>query len=92
MYYWYGQKNCNSSLQQTLAIQTSIFSDHSSSYSELLHVSGPLSTEATIACCSLRNFKKTLNNLNSNLIKEIFYLSPNLFHRKDDLYVHSPKK
>ena len=32
---------------------------------------------------------KTLNDLNPNLMTEIFYLCPNLSHRKDNLYVHS---
>ena len=32
---------------------------------------------------------KTLNDLNSNLMTEIFYLCPNLSHRKDNLYIHS---
>ena len=31
----------------------------------------------------------TLNDLNPNFMKEIFYRSPSLTHRIDNLYVHS---
>ena len=33
---------------------------------------------------------KTLNDLNSHFMKEIFYRFPNLIHRKSSLYVHTP--
>ena len=33
---------------------------------------------------------KTLNDLNSHFMKEIFYRFPNLIHRKGNLYVHTP--
>ena len=32
---------------------------------------------------------KTLIDLNPNFMKEIFYLSPNLIHRKENIFVHS---
>ena len=32
---------------------------------------------------------KTLNDINPNYMKEIFYLSPHETHKKYDLFVHS---
>ena len=45
----------------------------------------------TQSLCAIETYEpfKALSDINLNFMKEIVYSSPNLTHRKDNLYIHS---
>ena len=61
----------------------SVLNDYLCNYSKLLQSSGSVSIETQHA-----DILKTLNDLNPNIIKEIFYRSTNLTYGKDNLFTH----
>ena len=56
-----------------------------SNYSKLLKRFGSVSMEARWLRCTTYKVSQTSNDLNPNLLKIIFYSSPDLIHRKDGL-------
>ena len=81
--------NCLSVFDHFVGLALKGLNDHCSNYSGLIQRSGSVSMENqrlhAIAC----KVFKTLIELNPNFMEEIFYRSPNLTHRKENLYVHS---
>ena len=61
--------------------------DNSSNFTVLLKSSGSMKTQR-LRAITYKVFR-TLNDLNPNFMKEIFYCSPKQAHRKGNLYVHS---
>ena len=60
-----------------------------SSYAELLEKSTSLSMETKRLHRIVYEIFKTLNNLNPVFMKDIFHYSPNLTHKKHNLYIHT---
>ena len=63
--------------------------DYVSSCVELLEKSTSVSMETKRLRRIVYEIFKTLNNLNPVFMKDIFHYSPNLTHKKHDLYIHS---
>ena len=66
-----------------------LLNDYLSSYAELLEKSTSVSMETKRFCTMVYEFFKTLNNLNPVFMKEIFHYSPNVTHKKHNLYIHT---
>ena len=60
-----------------------------SSYAELLEKSTSISMETKRFGKTVYEILKTLNNLNAVFMKDIFHYSPNVTHRKHNLYIHT---
>ena len=67
----------------------SVLNDNSSNFTALLQSSGSVSMETQRLRAITYQVFRTLNDLNPNFMKEIFYRSPKQAHRKGNLYVHS---
>ena len=63
--------------------------DYLSRYAELLEKSSSVSTETKRLSMMVREIFKTLNNLNPVFMKDIFHYSPNVTHKKHNLYIHT---
>ena len=63
--------------------------DYLSSYAELLEKSTSVSMETKRLRAMVHEIFKTLNNLNPVFMKGIFHYSPNLTHKKHNLYIHA---
>ena len=63
--------------------------DYLSSYVELLEKSTSVSMETKRLCTIVYEIFKTLNNLNPHFMKDIFHYSPNVTHKKHNLYIHT---
>ena len=62
--------------------------DYTSNYEELLENSKSVPMKIKRLRTIIIEIFKTLNNQNANFMKEIFHHSPNLTHRKHNIYVH----
>ena len=62
--------------------------DYLSSYAELLEKSTLVTKEAKRLWRIVYEIFKTLNNLNPVFMKDILHYSPNVTHKKHDLYIH----
>lgn len=62
-----------------------VLNDYPSNYSKLLKSFGSVSMETRWLRCTTYKISKISNDLNPNLVKIIFYSSPDLIHRKDGL-------
>ena len=62
-----------------------VWNDYPSNYSKLLKSFGSVSMESRWLRCTTYKISKISNDLNPNLVKIIFYSSPDLIHRKDGL-------
>ena len=62
--------------------------DYLSSYAELLEKSTSVSMETKRLRTMVYEIFKTLNNLNPVFMKDIFHYSPNVTHKKHNLYIH----
>ena len=63
--------------------------DYLSSYAELLEKSTSVSMETKRLRTMVYEIFKTLNNLNPVFMKDIFHYSPNVTHKKHNLYIHT---
>ena len=69
-----------------------VLNDYLKKNSELLQCSACfsiVSMETQRLCAIAYKVFKTLSDLNPNIMKEIFYCTPNLTYRKSNLYVNS---
>ena len=66
-----------------------LFNDYLSNYAELLEKSTSVSMETKRLCTMVYEIFKTLNNLNPVFMKDIFHYSPNVTHKKHNLYIHT---
>ena len=62
--------------------------DYLSSYAELLEKSTSVSMETKRLRTMVYEIFKTLNNLNPVFMKDIFHYSPNVTHKKHNIYIH----
>ena len=60
-----------------------------SSYAELLKKSTSVSIETKRLHTMVSEIFKTLNNLNPVFMKDIFYYSPNVTHKKHNVYINT---
>ena len=60
-----------------------------SSYAERLEKFSSVSMETKGLCTIVYEIFKTLNNLNPVFMKDSFHYSPNVIHRKRNLYIHT---
>ena len=65
-----------------------LLNDYLSSYAELLVTSTSVSMETKRLRTMVYEIFKTLNNLNPVFMKNIFHYSPNVTHKKHNLYIH----
>ena len=65
-----------------------LLNDYTSNYEELLENSKSVPMKIKRLRNIIIEIFKTLNNQNANFMKEIFHHSPNLTHRKHNIYVH----
>ena len=65
-----------------------LLNDYTSNYEELLENSKSVPMKIKRLRNIITEIFKTLNNQNANFMKEIFHHSPNLTHRKHNIYVH----
>ena len=63
--------------------------DYLSSYTERLEKPTSVSMETKRLCRIVYEIFKSLNNLNPVFMKDIFHYSPNLIHKKHNLYIHT---
>ena len=63
--------------------------DYLSCYAELLEKSTSVSMETKKLHAMIYEIFKTLNNLNPVFMKDIFHYSPNVTHKKHNLYIHT---
>ena len=63
--------------------------DYLSSYAELLEKSTSVPMETKGLRRIVYEIFKTLNNLNPVFLKDIFHYSPNVTHKKHNLYIHT---
>ena len=63
--------------------------DYLSSYAELLEKSTSVSMETKRLHTMVYEILKTLNNLNPVFMKDILHYSPNVTHKKLNLYIHT---
>ena len=68
---------------------TFLSNDYLSSYAELLEKSTSVSMETKRLRTMVYEIFKTLNNLNPVFMKDIFHYSPNVTHKKHNLYIHT---
>ena len=66
-----------------------LLNDHLSSYVDLLEKSISVSMETKRLRTMVYEIFKTLNNLNPVFMKDIFHYSPNVTHKKHNLYIHT---
>ena len=66
-----------------------LLNDYLSSYAQLLEKSTSVSMETKRSRTIVYEFFKPLNNLNTVFMKEIFHYSPNVTHKKHNLYIHA---
>ena len=64
-----------------------LLNDYLSSYAELLEKFTSVSMENRRLCTMVYEVFKTLNNLNPVFMKDILHYSPNVTHKKHDLYI-----
>ena len=69
-----------------------LLNDYLSSYAELLVTSTSVSMETKRLRTMVYEIFKTLNNLNPVFMKDIFYYSPDVNHKKHNLYIHIQNK
>lgn len=69
-----------------------VLNDYLSNYSKLPQSSASVLMETQLLCGTDYEVLRTLNDLNPNFIKEKFYRSPNLTHKKGNLYVYTRNK
>ena len=69
--------------------QKFLSNNYLSSYAELLEKSSLVSMETKRLRMMVYEIFKTLNNLNPVFMKDIFHYSPNVTHKKHDLYIHT---
>ena len=66
-----------------------LLNDYLSNYAELLEKSTSVSMETKRLRTMVYEIFKTLNNLNPVFMKDIFHYSPNVTHKKHNLYIHT---
>ena len=66
-----------------------LLNDHLSSYVDLLEKSTSVSMETKRLRTMVYEIFKTLNNLNPVFVKDILHYSPNVTHKKRNLYIHT---
>ena len=69
--------------------QKFLSNNYLSSYAELLEKSSLVSMETKRLRMMVYEIFKTLNNLNPVFMKDIFHYSPNVTHKKHNLYIHT---
>ena len=69
-----------------------LLNDYLSSYAERLEKSTSVTMETKRFCTMAYEFFKILNNLNPVFMKGIFHYSPNVTHKKHNLYIHTQNK
>ena len=69
--------------------QKFLSNNYLSSYAELLEKSTLVSMETKRLRMMVYEIFKTLNNLNPVFMKDIFHYSPNVTHKKHNLYIHT---
>ena len=65
-----------------------LLNDYLSNYADLLEKSTSVSIETKRLRTMVYEIFKTLNNLNPVFVKDIFHYSPNVTHKKHNLYIH----
>ena len=68
---------------------TFLSNDYLSRYAERLEKYSSVSLETKRLCMMVCEIFKTLNNLNPVFRKDIFHHSPNITHKKYNLYIHT---
>ena len=68
---------------------TFLSNDYLSTYAELFEKATSVSMETKRVCTMVYEIFKTLNNLNPVFMKDIFHYSPNVTHKKHNLYIHT---
>ena len=63
--------------------------DYLSSYAEVLEKSTSVAMETKRLRTMVYEIFKTLNKLNPVFMKDIYYYSPNVTHKKHNLYIHT---
>ena len=63
--------------------------DYNSDYKDLLEITKTSTMEIKRLRTLAIEVFKTVNNLNPDFMKDIFYLSPYQIHKKYDIFVHS---
>ena len=66
-----------------------LLNDYLSSYAELLEKSSSVSMETKRLRMMVCEIFKTLKYLNPVFMKDIFHYSPNVTHKKHNLYIHT---
>ena len=66
-----------------------LLNDYLSSYAERLEKSASVSMETKRIRTMVYEIFKTLNNLNPVFMKDIFHYSPNVTHKKHNLYIRT---